>query len=195
MINGVPTGTLLFSRLSSQYVRVFRRTNSCLYQHKFTVQPRAIKKVIQYSNVYYHKPVIKLPNPLIHLNHLNFVTTSYKMAEAKYVADYDKRGQASCKKCKQKIGKGLCRIAKVVPNFFHDGDGEMKQYYHPGCIMETFVRARATTKIIEDHTDVEGFKELQDEDKDIIKKHIKGTKETLPGLNEKRPSSFYSVKF
>ena len=32
------------------------------------------------------------------------------MAENKYAADYDKRGQASCKKCKQKIGKPLYKF-------------------------------------------------------------------------------------
>lgn len=101
-------------------------------------------------------------------------STNIVMADNKFAADYDKRGQASCKKCKQKIGKGVVRIAKVVANFFHDGDGEMKQYYHPSCIFETFVRARSTTKIIEDPSDVEGFQELEEDDKAAIKQLIKG---------------------
>ena len=41
----------------------------------------------------------------------------------KFACDYAKRGTAGCKKCKAKCEKGALRIAKVVPNFFHDGEG------------------------------------------------------------------------
>ena len=99
-----------------------------------------------------------------------------KMAENRYAADYDKLGRASCKKCKQKLPKGEMRIAKVVANFFHDGEGVMKQYHHPKCMFETFIKARATTKIIEGPDDLEGFAELKDEDKDAIKALIAGEK-------------------
>ena len=97
------------------------------------------------------------------------------MAENKYMVGYAKLGTSSCKKCKQKIDKGALRIAKLVSNPFSDDAGEMKQWFHPQCIFESFQRARATTKKIEEPDDVEGFTDLQQEDKDRILKLIKGT--------------------
>lgn len=96
------------------------------------------------------------------------------MADNKYIVGYAKLGTSSCKKCKQKIEKGGLRIGKVTPNPFTDDGGDMKQWFHPKCIFETFVRARATTKKIEDPDDAEGFYDLKDEDKDEIKKLIDG---------------------
>ncbi|WAR14439.1 DNLI3-like protein [Mya arenaria] len=90
------------------------------------------------------------------------------MAENRYLAGYAKLGTSSCKKCKQKIDKGALRIAKLVSNPFSEDAGDMKQWFHPPCIFETFVRARATTKKIEDPDDVEGFSDLQQDDKDKI---------------------------
>ena len=40
------------------------------------------------------------------------------------------------------------RIAKITSNPFNE-EGEMKNYHHPTCIFQTFLKARATTKIIE----------------------------------------------
>ncbi|XP_035828474.1 DNA ligase 3 isoform X2 [Aplysia californica] len=94
------------------------------------------------------------------------------MADNKYVVGYAKLGTSSCKKCKQKIEKGALRIGKVTPNPFSEDGGDMKQWFHPACIFETFVRARATTKKIEDPEDAEGFGDLKPEDKDVIKKLI-----------------------
>ncbi|CAL1532894.1 unnamed protein product, partial [Lymnaea stagnalis] len=94
------------------------------------------------------------------------------MADNKYVVGYAKLGTSSCKKCKQKIDKGGLRIGKVTPNPFSDDVGDMKQWFHPSCIFETFVRARATTKKIEDPEDVEGYGDLNQEDKELIKKLI-----------------------
>ncbi|GFS06592.1 DNA ligase [Elysia marginata] len=91
------------------------------------------------------------------------------MADNKYVVGYAKLGTSSCKKCKQKIEKGSLRIGKVTPNPFSEDGGDMKQWFHPSCIFETFVRARATTKKIEDPEDVEGFGDLKPEDKEVIK--------------------------
>lgn len=88
--------------------------------------------------------------------------------------EYAKRGTAGCKKCKDKIVKGIVRIGKIVPNPFSESAGEMKEWYHVKCIFEKLERARATTKKIEDLTELEGWEELQDEDKDLIKKHISG---------------------
>lgn len=96
------------------------------------------------------------------------------MSENKYVVGYAKLGTSSCKKCKQKIDKGALRIGKVVSNPFGGDGGDMKQWFHPSCIFDTFLRARAATKKIEDPDDVEGFEELKQEDKDVINEFIKG---------------------
>lgn len=96
------------------------------------------------------------------------------MAEQRYCVEYAKRGQAGCKKCKDKIVKGLVRIGKIVPNPFSESAGEMKEWYHVKCIFEKLERARATTKKIEDITDLEGWEELQDEEKELINKLVAG---------------------
>ncbi|ELU08334.1 hypothetical protein CAPTEDRAFT_213234 [Capitella teleta] len=95
------------------------------------------------------------------------------MTENRYACDYAKRSTSSCKKCKKKLEKGEMRLAKVVANYFNDGDGEMKQYHHASCLFETFVRARATTKIIESPDDVEGFGDMEQTEKDLINRLIK----------------------
>ena len=104
------------------------------------------------------------------------------MAENKFMCDYAKRATSGCKKCKKKLEKGELRLAKVVPNFFHEGDGEMKQYHHAECLFETFVKARATTKIIEELDDLQGFGDLEQVDKDRIKRLLDGKYEMVPGL-------------
>uniref|UniRef100_A0A8B9HZM3 DNA ligase n=1 Tax=Astyanax mexicanus TaxID=7994 RepID=A0A8B9HZM3_ASTMX len=98
------------------------------------------------------------------------------MAEQRFCVEYAKRGTAGCKKCKDKIMKGLVRIGKIVPNPFSESAGEMKEWYHVKCIFEKLERARATTKKIEDITDLEGWEELQDEDKELINKHVSAAK-------------------
>ncbi|XP_077596050.1 DNA ligase 3 [Stigmatopora nigra] len=107
-------------------------------------------------------------SPFRRLSSLPFDT----MAEQRFVVEYAKRGTAGCKKCKDKIAKGVTRVGKVVPNPFSESAGEMKEWYHVKCIFEKQERARATTKKIEDITDLEGWEELQDEDKEIINKHV-----------------------
>lgn len=94
------------------------------------------------------------------------------MADQRFIVEYAKRGTAGCKKCKDKIMKGIVRIGKIVPNPFSESAGEMKEWYHAKCIFEKLERARATTKKIEDITDLEGWEELQDEDKELINKHV-----------------------
>ncbi|NWI70488.1 DNLI3 ligase, partial [Todus mexicanus] len=94
------------------------------------------------------------------------------MAEQRYCVDYAKRGTAGCKKCKEKIVKGMVRIGKIVPNPFTESGGDMKEWYHVKCMFEKLEKARATTKKIEDITDLEGWEELQDEEKETINKHI-----------------------
>lgn len=51
------------------------------------------------------------------------------------------------------------RVAKITPNpFASDADSsDMRQYYHPDCMFETFKRVRAGTKVIESAADVEGI--------------------------------------
>ena len=97
------------------------------------------------------------------------------MSEQKFIVEYAKRGTAGCKKCKEKIVKGVVRIGKVVPNPFSESAGDMKEWHHVKCIFEKLEKARATTKKIEDITDLEGWEELEDEDKEIINKHVSGT--------------------
>uniref|UniRef100_A0AAR2IM18 DNA ligase n=1 Tax=Pygocentrus nattereri TaxID=42514 RepID=A0AAR2IM18_PYGNA len=119
------------------------------------------------------------------------------MAEQRYCVEYAKRGTAGCKKCKDKIMKGLVRIGKIVPNPFSESAGEMKEWYHVKCIFEKLERARATTKKIDDITDLEGWEELQDEDKGLINKHVTaklntttkaGSSSSSPGPSPSKPS-------
>ena len=51
----------------------------------------------------------------------------------------------------------------------------MKMYYHPKCIFDIFKKARATTKIIEDPTDLEGWQDVEQKDREMILKLIKET--------------------
>ncbi|KAL3861294.1 hypothetical protein ACJMK2_007333 [Sinanodonta woodiana] len=103
---------------------------------------------------------------------LVFFKSYSTMSEQKFIVGYAKLGTSNCKKCRVKIEKGSLRVGKVVPNPFSDEGGDMKNWYHPSCIFETFKRARATTKKIEDSDDLEGFADLEDEDKDLIQKLI-----------------------
>lgn len=104
------------------------------------------------------------------------------MAEQRFCVDYAKRGTAGCKKCKEKIVKGVCRIGKVVPNPFSESGGDMKEWYHIKCMFEKLERARATTKKIEDLTELEGWEELEDNEKDQISQHIAGEGRTCSQL-------------
>ena len=55
------------------------------------------------------------------------------------------------------------------------GDGEMKAWHHLDCIFDSFLRARATTKIIEvPADDIDGFHNLKPEDQSAIEKKIEG---------------------
>ena len=87
--------------------------------------------------------------------------------------------QAGCKKCKQKIEKGEIRIAKITASPFSD-DGEMKHYHHPACIFETFKKARETNKVIEDPSDLEGWQEVEEADKQAILKLMRENEKSSP---------------
>ncbi|KAM9788912.1 DNA ligase 3 [Neosynchiropus ocellatus] len=118
-----------------------------------------------------HTSSLLRPEPLRSPQHRSF-SQQPEMAEQRFLVEYAKRGTAGCKKCKDKIQKGIVRIGKVVPNPFSESAGDMKEWYHVKCIFEKLERARATTKKIEDITDLEGWEELQDEDKTLINKHV-----------------------
>ncbi|XP_032136785.1 DNA ligase 3 isoform X7 [Sapajus apella] len=104
--------------------------------------------------------------------HVGLCSGPCEMAEQRFCVDYAKRGTAGCKKCKEKIVKGVCRIGKVVPNPFSESGGDMKEWYHIKCMFEKLERARATTKKIEDLTELEGWEELEDNEKEQITQHI-----------------------
>ncbi|XP_008846376.1 DNA ligase 3 isoform X2 [Nannospalax galili] len=105
-------------------------------------------------------------------SHVGLCSGPSEMAEQRFCVDYAKRGTAGCKKCKEKIVKGVCRIGKVVPNPFSESGGDMKEWYHIKCMFEKLERARATTKKIEDLTELEGWEELEDNEKEQITQHI-----------------------
>lgn len=107
-------------------------------------------------------------------SHVGLCSEPCEMAEQRFCVDYAKRSTAGCKKCKEKIVKGVCRIGKVVPNPFSESGGEMKEWYHIKCMFEKLERARATTKKIEDLTELEGWEELEDNEKEQISQHIAG---------------------
>ncbi|XP_045691615.1 DNA ligase 3 isoform X2 [Phyllostomus hastatus] len=109
-----------------------------------------------------------------------------EMAEQRFCVDYAKRSTAGCKKCKEKIVKGVCRIGKVVPNPFSESGGEMKEWYHVKCMFEKLERARATTKKIEDLTELEGWEELEDGEKEQISQHIADLSSKAGGTPKKK---------
>jgi DNA ligase-3 len=94
------------------------------------------------------------------------------MTENRFSVDYAKLGTSACKKCKAKIAKGEIRIAKITPSPFSEGD-TMKIYHHVPCIFDTFLHARATTKIIESSTDLDGWLDISPVDREIILDQIK----------------------
>lgn len=124
---------------------------------------------------YHQSGISSFPLPAaLHVCRLTSSCAASEMAEQRYCVDYAKRGTAGCKKCKEKILKGMVRIGKVVPNPFTESGGDMKEWYHVKCIFEKLERARATTKKIEDITDLEGWEELQEAEKEMINQHISG---------------------
>ncbi|XP_053187883.1 DNA ligase 3 [Scomber japonicus] len=128
------------------------------------------REICHFSFVSHKRSLLRNDPPLVFLRQCS--SNQPDMSEQRFVVEYAKRGTAGCKKCKDKIAKGVVRIGKVVPNPFSESAGEMKEWYHVKCIFEKLERARATTKKIEDITDLEGWEELQDEDKELINKQV-----------------------
>uniref|UniRef100_F6YGC6 DNA ligase n=1 Tax=Ornithorhynchus anatinus TaxID=9258 RepID=F6YGC6_ORNAN len=108
------------------------------------------------------------------------------MAEQRYCVDYAKRGTAGCKKCKDKIAKGACRIGKVVPNPFSESGGDMKEWYHVRCVFEKLERARAATKKIEDLTELEGWEELREPERGHIRQLVADLASKTAGTPKKK---------
>ncbi|XP_036195290.1 DNA ligase 3 isoform X4 [Myotis myotis] len=119
-------------------------------------------------------------------SHVGLCSRPCEMAEQRFCVDYAKRSTAGCKKCKEKIVKGVCRIGKVVPNPFSESGGDMKEWYHIKCMFEKLERARATTKKIEDLTELEGWEELEDNEKEQISQHIADLSSKAAGTPKKK---------
>lgn len=150
-----------------------RRIFNILHQTTRTFSQLPAKKILQ-CPIALHHGTSYLPH--LGTSHLKFaiqISSCHNMAEQRYCVEYAKRGTAGCKKCKEKIGKGLVRIGKIVPNPFSESAGDMKEWYHVKCMFEKLERARATTKKIDDLTELEGWQELQDPEKDLINQHVK----------------------
>jgi len=62
-----------------------------------------------------------------------------------------------------------------VTNPYSSTGSEMRQYHHVKCMFETFVRARATTKIITEPDDIRGFDDLEESDQQFISETIDGS--------------------
>jgi DNA ligase 3 len=63
---------------------------------------------------------------------------------------------------------------QVVANPYSNTGGDMKQYHHPGCLFETFVKARPTTRVIMEPDDVRGYEDITEEDQKVINDLIDG---------------------
>ena len=93
------------------------------------------------------------------------------MSDTTFKAEYAKTNRSNCKKCKGTITKGELRIAKLTPSPFSEGDS-MAQWHHPACLFQAFQKVRATTKIIEEPDDLDGYGDLEDGDKKALLKLI-----------------------
>lgn len=91
--------------------------------------------------------------------------------EKPFAIEVAKQGRAVCKKCKQKCLQGELRIAKLIPNPF--GSGKMKAWHHINCLFEQFLKQRQTTKRIEGPDDIDGWDDLNEDEKSDILDKIK----------------------
>ncbi|XP_073735537.1 DNA ligase 3 isoform X4 [Callorhinus ursinus] len=194
--------TLTFKILFPPTLRALRRKELCLFrqQHHWPdrrqfshwsetdllhghclLQRRKLALSFQEGHLRPRATCLVLPGA-----HVGLCSGPCEMAEQRFCVDYAKRGTAGCKKCKEKIVKGVCRIGKVVPNPFSESGGDMKEWYHIKCMFEKLERARATTKKIEDLTELEGWEELEDNEKEQISQHIADLSSKATGTPKKK---------
>lgn len=109
----------------------------------------------------------------------------------KWKTDYAGGHQAQCRdpQCLERleaggsrvIKKGMLRIGRRVLNdkgFGADGDAQMMMmWYHGRCIFNSFLRARKTTRTIQGEHDIEGFGNLHDDDKNLVRRMIEGNED------------------
>ncbi|XP_014234355.1 DNA ligase 3 isoform X1 [Trichogramma pretiosum] len=99
--------------------------------------------------------------------------------EKPFAIEKAKTGRAKCKKCKNPIDKDEVRIARMMANPF--GEGKMKAWHHVNCLFEVFAKQRATTKRIEDpEADIDGWAEMDAEDKKEIMEKISEFEDSDP---------------
>jgi hypothetical protein len=67
------------------------------------------------------------------------------------------------------INKGELRVGRMYPSERFDEGGTATEWFHPACMFETFKRARAATRKIEDESDIGGFALLDDADKVVMR--------------------------
>lgn len=106
----------------------------------------------------------------------------------KWKVDYAMRGGGGRAQCRDSdclerhdqggvrtIEKGCLRVARRI---LMDKDGEdpsiSLMWHHARCMFNTFLRARRSTRTIESELDIEGFDELRNEDKELLRKIIDG---------------------
>jgi len=114
------------------------------------------------------------------------------MAENTYNVAYSTNARAKCKYsgCGETIAKDELRFTKSSASAFSDKKPKC-EFYHAKCMFLAFVRARKTTKKIENVSDIEGYDSINQADKDQIKKYIKefqsgGMKDQVPKISRKR---------
>ncbi|XP_036124781.1 DNA ligase 3 isoform X1 [Molossus molossus] len=179
--------TLAFKILFPSTLRTLSRKELCLFQEHLWPDIKQFSQWSETDRLHGHcllqkrKPILSFQKGnlrprascfvFLPRSHVGLCSGPCEM-EQRFCVDYAKRGTAGCKKCKEKIVKGVCRIGKVVPNPFSESGGDMKEWYHVKCMFEKLERARATTKKIEDLTELEGWEELEDNEKEQISQHI-----------------------
>eukprot|EP01090_Pellita_catalonica_P010768 TRINITY_DN22210_c0_g1_i1.p1 TRINITY_DN22210_c0_g1~~TRINITY_DN22210_c0_g1_i1.p1 ORF type:complete len:302 (-),score=86.10 TRINITY_DN22210_c0_g1_i1:11-916(-) len=106
-----------------------------------------------------------------------------------FVIEYSPSNRAVCRHsgCKEKIAKSDVRVGKVVKNHFGDGNTAGFQWYHMKCVFAYFVRARASTPVINSADDAKGLSDLKAADQKKFAKLLKRKKagKTKPVSNAK----------
>ncbi|EFA86269.1 SMAD/FHA domain-containing protein [Heterostelium album PN500] len=113
------------------------------------------------------------------------------MSNNTYKIEYAKSGRSSCKakQCKGNIPKETIRIAKVYPSARFEDDGTAVDYFHPQCLFDSQVRARKTTKKVEEIEDLEGFEELSKKDQAAIKQMLQDHLDLKSGKGKKKTTT------